>query len=47
MNAKDYWQEFVNCGSISSYLKYTEQKREETKNSNGEKSVYDKRTYNS
>lgn len=47
MEAKDYWQEFVNCGSVSSYLEYTKQKCKETENNNDDKSVYDKCTYNS
>ncbi len=47
MNGKDYWQEFVNCGSVSSYLEYTKQKNKETEKENDKKSVYDKRACNS
>ncbi len=47
MNSKDYWQEFINCGSVSSYLEYTKQKSKETEKNNDKESVYDKCTYNS
>ena len=26
MNSNEYWQQFINCGSVDSYLKYREEK---------------------
>ena len=40
MNSNDYWQQFVNCGTISAYLKYKEEKVKETCKDNDTKSVY-------
>ena len=40
MNSNDYWKQFINCGSVSSYLKYKEEKMKETNKNNDTKPVY-------
>ena len=40
MNSNDYWQQFVNCGSVDSYLKYRKEKIKETEKKNDTKPVY-------
>lgn len=40
MNSNDYWQQFISCGSIDSYLKYKEEINKEIEENNDTKPVY-------
>lgn len=40
MNSNDCWQQFINCGTIDSYLKYREEKDKEIEKNNDTKPVY-------